>query len=72
MSVYGVCEKCGEPVREGQAPAYPVTGWEVGRTGGGANAIRLRERVPNRVRHAATCLPRTNDEQGALFGGAAA
>jgi hypothetical protein len=53
--VVGVCERCGNPVREGNA-AYPITGWEVLRQQGGANAIRERERVPNRVRHE-SCLP---------------
>jgi len=70
MTVYGTCEKCGEVVVDPQTPAYPVTGWEVGRSGGGANAIRLRERVPNRVRHA-VCLPSATDKQPPLFGRAA-
>jgi hypothetical protein len=71
MSVYGVCEKCGRVVEDPQTPAFPVTGWEVGRTQGGANAIRRRERVPDRVRHA-VCLPDASEGQAALFGGVAA
>ena len=63
---YGLCEKCHEPVVEPQVPAYPVTGWELLRKQGGANVIHLRERIPNRVRHQ-KCLPKTNDEQGALL-----
>lgn len=66
MTTYGVCEKCGEPVADPQQPAFPVRGWEIGRTGGGANAIRLRERMPDRVRHA-TCLPTGREAQGELF-----
>lgn len=62
----GVCEKCGKPVSDAETPAYPITGWEVGRAGGGANSIRLRERVPNRIRHV-TCLPTANDGQDSLF-----
>jgi len=66
---YGTCEKCGTPVESPQQPAFPVTGWEVGRSGGGANAIRNRQRVPDRVRHV-TCLPsdKARDNQGGLFG----
>ncbi len=60
---YGVCEKCGEDVRDPEQPAYPVRGWEVGRTGGGANAIRNRERQPNRVRHVG-CIPRPGKTEG--------
>lgn len=51
----GPCEHCGQQVRSDEA-AYPITGWEVARSAGGANAIRERERVPNRVRHE-RCLP---------------
>jgi hypothetical protein len=56
MTVYGLCEKCGLVVESPQTPAYPIRGWEVGRTGGGANAIKNRERIPGRVRHN-TCIP---------------
>jgi hypothetical protein len=60
--IYGTCEKCKRPVESPQTPAFPVTGWEIARSQGGANSISLRERVPNRVRHS-TCLPRSNDDQ---------
>ena len=66
MTLYGVCEKCGEPVRSPQQPAFPITGWEVLRDGGGANAIRNRERIPGRVRHV-TCLPDPNEAQESLL-----
>lgn len=66
MSVYGTCEKCGEVVADPETPAFPIRGWEVSRSQGGANAIRLRERVPNRVRHT-TCLPKSPDDQSTLF-----
>ncbi|HEY2570187.1 MAG TPA: hypothetical protein VGI27_01875 [Solirubrobacteraceae bacterium] len=62
---YGICEKCGRPVRAPEQPAFPVTGWELLRDGGGANAIRLRERIPDRVRHV-TCLPHPNEDQTSL------
>lgn len=68
MTHYGTCEKCGLEVTSASGPpAYPVTGWEVQRTDGGANQIKDRERIPNRVRHA-YCLPRPgqNDRQEAM------
>lgn len=66
MPPLGVCEKCGRPVDKTSA-AFPVTGWEVLRDGGGANAIRNRERVPGRIRHI-NCIPdpRVNEEQEAM------
>lgn len=66
MTIYGTCEKCGEPVVSPQVPAFPVTGWEVQRKGGGANSIRLRERVPERVRHE-VCLPTAHETQESLL-----
>jgi len=60
--LYGTCEKCGQPVESPQTPAFPVTGWEVLRSAGGANAIRDRQRIPNRVRHE-VCLPNGNEAQ---------
>jgi hypothetical protein len=66
---YGACEKCKQPVTDATGPpAFPVTGWEVLRTDGGANQIKLRERIPNRVRHA-HCLPngRVNEDQESLL-----
>lgn len=64
----GICEKCGEPVRDRHTAAYPVTGWEVLRDQGGANAIKNRERVPGRIRHV-RCIPdpRINEAQEALL-----
>jgi hypothetical protein len=67
MTYYGTCERCGEPVEAPQTPAYPITGWEVGRSGGGANAIRNRERIPDRVRHM-TCLPDKAGQERPLSG----
>ena len=66
MTLYGVCEVCGLPVQSPEQPAFPITGWEVLRSGGGANAIRLRERIPGRVRHV-TCLPDATDNMESLF-----
>lgn len=69
----GPCEKCEQPVYTGTGqkhrdPAFPVTGWEVPRAQGGANHIRGRERLPNRVRHVG-CLPdpALNELQEALL-----
>lgn len=68
---YGPCEKCGNPVTDVDGPpAFPVHGWEVQRSEGGANQIKDRQRIPNRVRHA-RCLPTLrersiNDGQGAM------
>ena len=66
---YGACESCGQPVRDTNGPpAFPVKGWEVLRADGGANQIKLRERIPNRVRHA-HCLPQgnVNEDQESLL-----
>jgi hypothetical protein len=71
MSYRGLCERCREevnPEKNGRRAAYPVTGFEVEREGGGANQIRNRERVPGVVFHEG-CLPdpRLNDEQQKLL-----
>jgi len=67
--IYGNCEKCGKPVDDRYSgpftPCFPVVGWEELRTQGGANAIKLRERLPNRVRHL-ECLPSVHDGQMAM------
>lgn len=53
MTTYGgPCEFCGRAVNPDFA-AYPITGWEVIRAGGGANRILGRERVPGRIAHIA-------------------
>ena len=63
MTFYGICEACNNPVQDPETPAFPVTGWEVLRAGGGANAIRERQRIPNRVRHAVDdCLKKKPGE----------
>lgn len=64
--IYGTCERCGEPVTT--SPAFPVVGWEVVREQGGANHIRNRVRLPDRVRHVA-CLPAASvhEDQGVLL-----
>lgn len=66
MPPLGFCEKCGGPVTKANA-AYPVTGWEVLRADGGANAIRNRERIGNRIRHE-RCIPdlKVNEAQEAM------
>ena len=47
----GVCEFCHHPVLSTQTAAFPVRGWEVERSGGGAHHIAGREREPNRIAH---------------------
>jgi hypothetical protein len=72
MTYYGVCEVCHFPVQSDaedqrhRRPAFPITGFEVPREGGGTNHIRNRERIPNRVRHVA-CLAAEPVEQGSLL-----
>lgn len=70
MTYHGICEKCGKPVDASkyEIPAWPVTGWEVQRSAGGANVIHGRERIPNRVRHK-ECLPKNgiSDDQDTLL-----
>jgi hypothetical protein len=72
MTYYGVCEACHHAVDTNaedprhRRPAFPITGFEVPREGGGTNHIRNRERVPNRVRHEA-CLSAEPAEQGSLL-----
>lgn len=50
MTGLGACVFCGKGVAAAVA-AYPVTGWEFARSGGGANAIHGRRRVPGRIAH---------------------
>lgn len=51
MTFYGKCAYCGEPIEPPTQPAFEVKGWELLRGGGGANQIKHRKRVPNRVVH---------------------
>ena len=62
MKYAGDCEQCGDPVYTNNA-AYPITGWEVSRAGGGANQIKYRERTPNIVCHPTPCLDKLIREQ---------
>jgi hypothetical protein len=58
MTARGNCVFCSEPVRDMETAAWPVTGWEAERYGGGANAIIGRTRVEDgRIAHA-TCAKR--------------
>jgi hypothetical protein len=69
MTERGACELCEEPVFTYQTAAFPVTGWEIERYGGGANQIKARRRVPNRIVHA-HCLERKlgNEKRGVIEG----
>jgi hypothetical protein len=51
----GTCTFCGRGVANIESAAYPVTGWEIEREGGGANRIADRVRVPDVIAHS-TCL----------------
>ena len=51
----GDCMECGDPVYALDA-AYPITGWEIARSGGGANQIKHRERMPGQVAHPEPCM----------------
>jgi hypothetical protein len=51
MTYYGECLFCGESVASPQTPMFQVTGWEEGRSGGGANKITGRRRVDGVVAH---------------------
>lgn len=53
MSYGGPCLFCGRTV-EAEHAAYPVRGFETTRSGGGANRILGRERVPGKIAHV-TC-----------------
>jgi hypothetical protein len=53
----GVCALCGEPVRSYEEGAWPVRGWELERSGGGANRIALRRRDTTAIAHA-RCVER--------------
>lgn len=75
MANRGLCAFCGEPVKAIETAAWPVTGWEVERSVGGANAIVGRERVNDgRIGHA-VCARRAAerrrrgiaDRQGSLL-----
>jgi hypothetical protein len=49
------CEFCHETVEAWHTAAFPITGWETERSQGGANQIKARTRIPDRIAHA-TCL----------------
>lgn len=50
--IRGTCEFCGKDVTTAELAAFPVKGWELERTQGGANRILDRKREPNRIAHA--------------------
>jgi hypothetical protein len=52
MTQRGVCQYCRLPVYTTERAAFPVTGWEVERTEGGANRILDRKRTANMIAHA--------------------
>jgi len=51
MPERGICPYCERPVLTSEAAAFPVTGWEFERHGGGANRIAGRKRQPGRIAH---------------------
>jgi hypothetical protein len=60
----GICGHCHKPVTEQDIAAWPVTGFEVQREGGGANRILGRERVPDAIFHAQCIEDRLANPQG--------
>lgn len=50
----GACHFCGEQVTTTHKAAWPISGWELEREGGGANRILGRTREPDVIAHA-TC-----------------
>lgn len=68
----GQCAFCPLPVLANETAAFPIKGWEVERSAGGANRILGREREPNVIAHA-TCAERhfkVGDQETLDFGGA--
>lgn len=66
----GECEICGEKVETWHTAAFPVTGWELERGGGGgANQIKERKRVPDRIAHAACLEQRVNRQKHGVIEG---
>lgn len=65
----GKCEFCSDVVLTYQTAAFPVTGWELERGGGGANQIKGRKRTPNRIAHV-HCLEAKlgNEKRGVIAG----
>lgn len=47
----GTCMFCGSPVGDQEEAAFPVRGWELERSQGGANMIFGKEREPNVIAH---------------------
>ena len=48
----GTCEWCGATIDHAHGYARAVSGWEVIRAQGGANAIAMRQEIPGVVVHA--------------------
>lgn len=59
----GPCVFCTRQVEAHQKAAYPVRGWEIERSAGGANRIFGRKREPDRIAHAA-CVEQALRKQG--------
>jgi hypothetical protein len=53
----GICEFCEGEVFPWQSAGHRIRGWEIERTGGGANRIAGKERQSGRIVHA-SCLER--------------
>lgn len=63
------CLICGKAVFAWETAAFPVTGWEFERHGGGANQIKGRKRKEFEIAHA-QCVDRKlrQDRQGHIPG----
>lgn len=53
--IRGTCEVCKRDVTTAEQAAFPVRGWELERSQGGANRILDRRREPDRIAHA-SCI----------------
>lgn len=61
----GTCEFCGGEITRMQVAAYPVSGWEVERSQGGANQITGKRREPDRIAHVNCLHAHLRSPQGA-------
>jgi hypothetical protein len=58
----GHCHFCTKAVYGAQGHAFGIVGWEGIRSGGGANMIMLKQRVPEKIAHRA-CVREAADRQ---------
>jgi hypothetical protein len=66
----GICMFCSLPVGDKDEAAFPVRGWELERSQGGANMIFGREREPDVIAHKRCAVRHVKgtEDQTSLFG----